>query len=282
MLPGDEMVADYLARVGRAAASVLPPTESAVVVEDISRRVRMKVGPSPRWDTEGTRRRLHELGEPERLVSASAHRPGVLPPTATFPAAAREDEFNDTLDLGPVPGPRHNPHQPRVEVRIADPEGGPRRRWGLLRTLTDRHERTEDAPPRVRPSRADELLRPDPFAGWGRLGFEILAMLALGLGVFLFGILAYAVGALLVVRSRFWEITDKVRVLLLIPVIGVVVAVLWAWISATQVQESDDSGARVSAAGDSLADSFAAMPELFGVLGALYLGYALVRDNHAL
>jgi hypothetical protein len=99
--------------------------------------------------------------------------------------------------------------------------------------------------------------------------------------VFLLGYLAWLLGAVLVTRSRYWEISDKVRVLFGMPAAGLGVAVLWAWLRSTQFQESDDSGTRLSEAGHSLAGSLSMFPQLFGVLGALYLAYALVRDHHA-
>ena len=66
-----------------------------------------------------------------------------------------------------------------------------------------------------------------------------------------------------------------------LPAVGLGLAVLWAWLESTQIQESNSSGTRLSEAGNSLADSFSVMPQLCGLFGALYLAYALVRDNHA-
>lgn len=281
MLPGDELVADYLARVGRAAECVLPPPECAAVIKEISRQVRASVGPPPRWDAEGTVRRLAELGDPEQLVASAARAPGR--PRVSFPVRPADDE-NPTLDLGRAPGPAP---LDRIEVRVADPgEDSPRRLLGgIIRTLPDFRDRDRDPGQshglRVRPIEADESVRGESLAGLGRLAWELAALLVLGLGVFLFGFLAWTVGVLLVARSRFWEIQDKVRVLLGVPAAAIVVAVLWAWVRATQIQESNDSGTRISVAGHSLAESLAVMPELIGVTAALYLGYALVRDHHA-
>ncbi len=282
MLPGDELVADYLARAGRAAAVVLPPAECAAVVEEVSRQVRARVGPPPRRDAGAVARRLSELGGPEQLVAATARASGSFRPSIPFPVSGQDDQ-NDTIDLGTVPAPARSP---RVEVRVADPGAdAPRRRLGgIIRTLPDFRNSEHDSQSghglRVRPIDPDESVRGESLAGLGRLGWEIAALVVLALGVFMFGFLAWILGALLVSRSRFWEIRDKVRVLLGVPLTALVVAVLWAWVRATQIQESNHSGTRVSVAGNSLADSLAAMPELFGVSAALYLGYALVRDHH--
>lgn len=278
MLPGDEIVADYLARAGRAAACVLPPAECAAVVAEISRQVRASVGPPPRRDAAGTAQRLAELGDPEQLVASAAR----TSPARPFPVRSL-DEDNATLDLGRVPAPAR---PDRVVIRVADSEQAPRRLLGgIIRTLPDFRDRDRDPDPahglRVRPIDPDESVRGESLAGLGRLGWELVALAVLGVGVFLFGFLAWLVGALLVSRSRFWEIQDKVRVLLGVPATAIVVSVLWAWVRATQIQESNDSGTRVSVAGHSLADSLALMPELIGVSAALYLGYALVRDHHA-
>lgn len=266
MLRGDELVADYLARVGRAAARVLPPAECSEVVEDISRRVRERVGPPGRQDAEGTARRLAELGEPEALVAAAGR------DSMPFPVHT-EDETNDTIDLGRIPPARTvAPAPSRVEVRVAGEDG--RRRFGR------RDSFVAGGPLRVRPSRPDEDRGPDPFAGWGRLGWEVAALALFVLGIFAFGLLPWLAAAVLVVRSSFWDVKDKVRVLFGVPVTAGVLAVLWAWINATQLQESNDSGTRVAHARDSLAESAAVMPELFSVIAAVYLAYALVRDHH--
>jgi hypothetical protein len=305
MLPGDELVADYLARAGRAAAAALAPADSVAVVEEVGRRVRARVGAPPRWDLHGTQARLAELGEAENLVDAVARElvpaafdvpdveadaaaqagtepepeaeqvpppqvpPPPLPPTPLPPIPSPE---NPTLDLGPVPRPVL-PAQ--AEARVSETAGGGSQR-GPFRPLF-RDEET----PRVRPIAPDEPVPREAFSDLNRLGWELVALVVLGFGVFPFGYLGWALGAVLITRSRYWEISDKVRVLFGMPTAALGLAVLWAWLQSTQIQESNNSGTRLSEAGDSLADSFAVMPELCGVLGAIYLAYALVRDHHA-
>ncbi len=278
MLPGDEVVADYLARAGRAAADVLAPADCALVIEEIGRRVRGRVGAPPRWDLRGTEERLTELGPAEDLVDTVARE---LVPAAFAepePEPAREPESapaseNPTIDLGPV----QRPVLPaQADARVSETAGGGSMR-GPFRPLF-RDEET----PRVRPIAPDEsVARESTIAGLNRLGWELVALVVLGIAVFPFGYLGWLLGAVLITRSRYWEISDKVRVLFGMPAAAVGVAVLWAWLQSTQIQESNDSGTRLSEAGSSFAGSFAVMPEICGVLGAVYLAYALVRDNHA-
>ena len=308
MLPGDEMVADYLASAGRAAADALAPADCVVVIEEVGRRVRAKVGAPPRWDTRGTQTRLAELGEPQDLVSVVARE---LVPSAFDDAA--DDALDDgldteldaewgaegeeepeetageepelvvpppeypTLDLGSVPRPVL-PAQ--ADARVSQTTGGgpaqpPRR---LSRPLF--RDETEE-PPRVRPIAPDESVAREGVADLNKLGWELVALVVLGIGVFPFGYLGWALGAVLISRSRYWEISDKVRVLIGMPTAALGLSVLWAWLESTQIQESNNSGTRLSEAGHSLADSFAVMPQMCGVLGAIYLAYALVRDHHA-
>ena len=306
MLPGDEMVADYLARAGRAAGDALAPADCVVVVEEVGRRVRAMVGAPPRWDTRGTQARLAELGEPEELVGVVARE--LVPPLAPEPDAgpeveaeadldedgdALEEDLDDevageeaaaepelvplppefpTLDLGSVP----RPIPAQSDARVSQTAGGSPR--GPFRPLF-RDE--AEAPPRVRPIAPDESVAREGVSGLNKLGWELVALVILGIGVFPFGYLGWALGAVLITRSRYWEISDKVRVLIGMPTAALGLAVLWAWLKSTQIQESNDSGTRLNEAGDSLANSFAVMPQLCGVLGAIYLAYALVRDHHA-
>jgi hypothetical protein len=295
MLPGDEMVADYLARAGRAAGDALAPADSVVVVEEVGRRVRAKVGAPPRWDTRGTQARLVELGEPEDLVNAVAREliPSLFAGADADAAAQVEQEAGaapdaqaepelvplppefPTLDLGSVPRPML-PAQ--AEARVSETAGGGPPR-GPSRPLF--RDEDPDPPLRVRPIAPDESVAREAFSGLNKLGWELVALVVLGIGVFPFGYLGWALGAVLISRARYWEISDKVRVLIGMPTAALGLAVLWAWLQSTQIQESNNSGTRLSEAGNSLADSFAVMPEMCGVLGAIYLAYALVRDHHA-
>ncbi len=280
MLPGDELVADYLARAGRVAADALAPADSVVVVEEIGRRVRARVGAPPRWDLRGTETQLAELGEPEDLVEAVAAE--LIPGHAKAPEPEREPEPEPdtdypTLDLGAVPPVPRLPNQADRSAQSAYTGRATPMFRPMFRDETD--EISE--PPRIRPIAADEsVARDTPLSGMGRLGWELAALAVLAIAVFPFAFLGWLLGALLVMRSRYWEISDKVRVLAGMPAAGLGFAVLWAWLQATQIQESDNSGTRLSEAGHSFADTLAVLPQICGVLGAVYLGYALVRDHH--
>ena len=287
MLPGDELVADYLARVGRAAAAAWAPADSAAVVEEVGRRVRAEVGAPPRWDLHRTVQRLMDLGEAEDLVAKVGRElfpDAVEGPQPEPQSEPRQSEFlslppteaptdNPTLDLGIVPRPVL-PAQAaarRSETAGAGPARGP------FRPLF----RDEEEPPRVRPIAPDESLAREGSSMVNRLGWEFVALFVLGIAVLPFGYLGWAAGALLIARSRYWEISDKVRVLIGMPTAALGFAVLWAWLQSTQIQESDDSGTRLAEAGHTLGRAFEVIPQLCGVVGSLYLAYALVRDHHA-
>jgi len=287
MLPGDELVADYLARAGRSAAALLLPADCAAVVEEVGRRVRARVGAPPRWDLHGTEAKLAELGAAEDLVlevtaEIAPHalpepEPDPEPEPPSIPVMGTdltpESLENPTLDLGAVQRPIL-PAQAQVESRVPETSGAPPPRFPPLPP-------GEETPPRIRPLSPEESVGRDTFSGLNRLGWEVVALAVLGLGVFVMGYLAWLLGAVLITRSRYWEISDKVRVLIGMPVAGFGTAVAWAWLRSTQIQESNDSGTRLSEAGHSLANSLSTFPQLFGVLGALYLAYALIRDHHA-
>lgn len=111
-----------------------------------------------------------------------------------------------------------------------------------------------------------------------RVGWEISTLAVLSVGVLLLGPLLWLVALLMVVRSAFWEIEDKVRAMLGIPLVVLGSSIGWAWIASTQLQESERSSTRLATAGRELGDSLSSMPLLCGCLAALYLAYALVRD----
>src|SRR4051794_23619811 len=140
MLPGDELVADYLARAGRSAAALLSPLDCASVVEEVGRRVRAEVGAPPRWDLHGTEAKLAGLGPAEDLVLAVTNEiaPHALPEPEPEPEPEPQPEpapvtvygtdltpeslENPTLDLGAV----QRPVLPaQSQARVSETAGGP-------------------------------------------------------------------------------------------------------------------------------------------------------------
>jgi hypothetical protein len=119
---------------------------------------------------------------------------------------------------------------------------------------------------------------PDLLSALGRVRWECAALAMCALGPQFVGLLAVLIGGVMVSRSRFWEIGDKVRALLGIPVAGLTLAVFWAWLRATELQQADASKARLEIAGHSLAHSLYLAPQLVGLGIALLLGHRLVRD----
>jgi hypothetical protein len=131
---------------------------------------------------------------------------------------------------------------------------------------------------RVRRPAAAEESGPDLLSALGRVRWECSALAMCALGPQFLGLLAVLIGGLMVGRSRFWEIGDKVRALLGVPVAGFTLAVFWAWLRATELQQADASKARLEIAGHSLAHSFYLGPQLVGLSIAVLLGHRLVRD----
>jgi hypothetical protein len=119
---------------------------------------------------------------------------------------------------------------------------------------------------------------PDLLSAVGRVRWECSALAVCALGPQLLGLLAVLVGGVMVSRSRFWEVRDKVRALLGIPFAGFTLAVLWAWLRATELQQADASRARLEIAGHSLAHSWQLAPQLVGLAIAVHLGHRLIRD----
>jgi hypothetical protein len=119
---------------------------------------------------------------------------------------------------------------------------------------------------------------PDLLGALGRVQWECAALAMCALGPQFLGLLAVLLGGVMISRSRFWEIGDKVRALLGIPLAWFGLAVFWAWLRATELQQADASRERLAIAGHSLAHSWYLGPTLIGLGMALVLGYRLIRD----
>lgn len=142
-------------------------------------------------------------------------------------------------------------------------------------------QRTSELPKewfRVRRPAPNAEPGPDLLSAVGRVRWECFALAVCALGPLFLGLLAVLGGGVMVGRSRFWEVGDKVRALLGIPFAGFTLAVLWAWLRATELQQADASKARLEIAGHSLAHSWQLAPQLVGVAIAVHLGHRLIRD----
>jgi hypothetical protein len=111
-----------------------------------------------------------------------------------------------------------------------------------------------------------------------RARWELATLASFVLGTEVAGLLGCLIGAGMASRSRFWEVQDKVRALLGIPVGWLLIVVLRAWVTATWIRPAPASGARLQVAGHSLAEAFRYGPGVIGLLIAAYLGFLLVRD----
>jgi hypothetical protein len=197
------------------------------------------------------------VGEVEGAPPPSWHAPAHAPTAASAPK--------------PVPSPAPVPVDALAAVVARGEEADQRQR---------RHETSELSKEwfRVRRPAATEEPGPDLLSALGRVRWECSALAMCALGPQFLGLLAVLIGGFMVGRSRFWEIGDKVRALLGIPLAGFALAVFWAWLRATELQQADASRARLEIAGHSLAHSFYLGPQLVGLGIAVLLGHRLVRD----
>jgi hypothetical protein len=247
LLRGDELVADYLARLGEAAAE-LPAPDRTWLVEAARRRIRERAGGPGTRDEALVEVVLRELGEPERVV-----------------AAVRGDDATAVADDEPGAG---DPE------RSAEADTAP---FPPLLADTDPHL---VLPPdlRVRPAPAHVDAGPDLLTSVMRVKLELAALVALVVGPTVLGLPGLALALGLVAVARFWTLPQKVAATAGIAAAGLLLAVVGAWLRATQLQESHDPGTRIATAGQSLAESMHTLPAAVCWVAAIYLGYVLVRD----
>lgn len=273
-LPGDELVAEYLARAAGAAAQRLPAHARSEFLDRLHARMMAVVGPAPRADAAAVLSGLAALGDPFALVGAELHgsaeavRPVVpTPPDALTAAVARAA----ASDLGSAA---------RSPVAVFTVEEGATvpGRYGRV------HGRGRGALGAVLPARAmvwlDRLVEQDVPRIWHglvRVRWELGTVAVFLFGPGEFGLLACLVGAACVARSAFWEIKDKVRAVFGIPVLWLFLVVVRAWGQATLLARAPTAAGRLSVAGHSVTSSLAAGPGVLGLLIAIYLGVVVVR-----
>lgn len=251
--PADRIVAEYLAKAAAASDGLLP-AQREEFLDRLHDEVRDRVGVGPRRDVAAVTSALAELGDPAHLVALERSRLGV---------AVREM--------------RRRVGAMSLEVPAAELDG--------LRAAVIRQRSTAELPAQA----IDRLLfrtpvpePPSESPGWraGLRGmrWEICALMAFAVGPLFVGLLALFVGSAMVARSRFWEVRDKVRALLGIPVAGAFTVLVWAWAEATQLNELESSATRLRAAGESIADSARYAVPILGLLIAARLGFLVVRE----
>jgi hypothetical protein len=280
LLRGDEMVADYLARLGKAAAD-LPAPDRTWLVESARRRIRERAGGPGTRDEALVEDVLRELGEPESVVAAAG---GGEPD--------RAEVAEVVVQAGQAPADAASPPPP---VPVDEPSFGRGDEDAPAPSDPDDDaDRTAPFPPlfaqtdpqlvlpadlgSVRPAPAHVDAGPDLLTSFTGVKLEIAALAALAVAPSVLGLVGFAIAVVLVALSRFWPVREKVAVTLGFTLAGVLLSVLAAWLSATRLQESGDPGTRLATAGHSLAHSLHALPAAVGWIAALYLGYVLVRD----
>ncbi|MGQ0844807.1 MAG: hypothetical protein ACT4QF_11790 [Sporichthyaceae bacterium] len=266
-IPADRIVAEYLAQAA-AASSGLLPAHREEFLDRLHDEVRDRVGQGPRRDVAAVTAALAELGEPSLLVARERARLALGLGVVVRDARRRAD----------TDPPRHAPSPEAAE------ESTPPSRPDGLTAAVVRQRGTAELPPdlRVRPLYRGPEPEPEPAEpGWRDglrgLRWEAAALAMFVVGPLVAGLLALFLGAAMVARSTFWDVRDKVAALLFLPAVGLLGALVWAWASATQLNEFEASGARLRAAGESLAATGRYAVPVLGLLIAARLGYLVVR-----
>lgn len=125
----------------------------------------------------------------------------------------------------------------------------------------------------------EALPRPSLQASLRTVRWELGALAMFVVGPQLIGLLALLLGAAMVARSTYWDVRDKVRALLGIPVLGALFILVRAWAESTQLNELESSSTRLRAAGESLLDSLGVAVPVLGLLIAAWLGWLVARDG---
>jgi hypothetical protein len=275
-LPGDELVAEYLARAAGAAAQRLPAHARSEFLERLHTRLVAVVGPAPRADAAAVLNGLAVLGDPFALVGAELYRSSEAmsrpvvptPPDALTAAVARAA----ASDLGSAD---------RSPVAVSTAEEGATVPGRYRRV----HRRGRNTLGAVLPAKAmvwlDRLVEEDVPRLWHglvRVRWELGTVAVFLFGPSALGLLACLIGAGCVARSAFWEIKDKVRAVFGIPAVWLFLVVLRAWGQATLLARAPTAAGRLSVAGHSVTSSLAAGPGVLGLLIAIYLGVVVVRE----
>ncbi len=267
-ISADRIVAEYLAQAA-AASAVLLPTQREEFLDRLHDQVRERVGIGPRSDETAVTAALAELGTPAGLVQRERERL----------SRGIEIPIRDGRALSGAPRPTST-LPPEIEATL-DPDG--------LTAAVVRQRCTAELPT----ERIDRpLFRPEPAASVApeevpglrvrdrlrAMRWELATLLMFVAGPTILGLLALLLGGAMVARSAFWEVRDKVRALLGIPVAGALLVLLRAWAESTQLNELESSSTRLRAAGESVADSMGVAVPVLGLLIACWLGASMARD----
>jgi hypothetical protein len=114
---------------------------------------------------------------------------------------------------------------------------------------------------------------PDLLSRFGERRLEMVALAALTAGTLLLSFVGLVLGLVLVTLSRFWDLRDKLVMVLVLPAGTIFGGIVLAWLRATRIDPVPDTGLRLDRALDTIAMTVQAMPLLVGWLAAAYLGY---------
>ncbi|MGQ0467477.1 MAG: hypothetical protein ACT4QG_19440 [Sporichthyaceae bacterium] len=274
-IPADRIVAEYLAQAAAASRGMLP-AQREEFLDRLHDEVRERVGVGPRRDVAAVTAALAELGAPTDLVAAERDRlaagPGVATRDVRRLAARRAPGAVPPIpDLPPVPDVL-----PLLEAPSA-PDG---LSAAVVRQRTTAELPTEPLAGHLRPAARPAAAPPKPRrrAVLRGVRWEIATVTMFLAGPLFLGLLALLVGSAMVARSTFWDVRDKIRALIGIPAAGVLFVVVRAWLDATHFNELQTSGARLRAAGESLAGTGGYVVPVLGLLIAARLGWLVLRD----
>lgn len=293
--PGDRVVAEYLAQAA-AAASGLLPAQREEFLDRLHDEVRERVGVGPREDIVAVTSALAELGRPADLVAREQARLAgggevkvrdvrrQARPWSAAPAAPAAPAPPVASAVVEAPAVQDVPEHDGLTAAVVR-----QRSWDLP---TEVHDRLSwDLPteihhrPLFRDTQPDLLPEPPVLPGPSRreklraMRWELATLAMFLVGPQFVGLLGLLLGGAMVARSAFWEVRDKVRALLGIPVGAAMFVLLRAWAESTQLNQLETSSARLRAAGDSLWASAQVAIPLLGLLIAGFLAWLLARDT---
>lgn len=282
-IPADRIVAEYLAQAA-AASEGMRQEQREEFLDRLHDEVRERVGVGPRRDVAAVTAALAELGAPAELAAAErARQTGGLeigkrdvrrrevppvqaaPPSRaamTVPILPPVPDVRSILEAAPaVDGLTAAVVRQRGSVDLpTEPLG-----WHVAPAPAP-----VPAPPAPTPRRRRASLR--------GVRWEAAALAVFAVGPLVVGLLALLVGSGMVARSTFWDVRDKVRVLIGIPAGAVLFVLIRAWAEATHFNELESSSARLRAAGESLSGTGDYVLPVLGLLIAARLGWLVLRD----
>jgi hypothetical protein len=289
-IQGDQVVYDYLSRVGDIAHGKLTPSRRATLVAELRARIESERQQTGAEEPEQVRLLLQRLGEPEAVVAEEVRRspehvvrPPERPPAQPLTASPPVD--TEPTDKIPVPPP---------DGTGKDRSGGAAPPWwrAAEEDAAAKPPATQD-PPRdrivvsVSPAGQDEV---GPAAGSDQAGSpltalkntvargrrrEILAIALLFLGGLIPSLILLVLGYVVALTSKVWAQSDKRFAALAIPLITAITLGVMLWLRVTGRVGGGRPGG--DDAGELFTQYVSTLPRVVGLVAAVYLAWRLTR-----